>query len=455
MPATGSVFPLPLTPWERLLLTDERPGYPMVWVAQVDFAGVFDRAGFEDAMARAHERQLLMRTTVSPRREWREPPAGRADVIRWLPWADDLPVAVPESIDLRRESGFRLFIQQDDRRCRFTAQFHHAAVDGQAGIEFLLETMAAYAGLPAKPAPDPALLRTRGAAPAVANRSGTGETGPAPSLREVVGFLLRHPSPLRPEGERVRDPAPFPGMLSHTFDADEARAIRVAARRLDASVNDLFLCALFRAIAAWNAGDRPARGRRWLRVVVPTDLRAGGSSRMAANVLGFALVDRRERDCRDAAALLAGIRAETRSIRRFRLGRLFAEGLALVVRVPGLLRLVTRRPASFATVVFSNLGSLGTRNVGPLPRPTGGDSPAVPEIERILGATPLRPGTRASFVLTGVRGRLTITLRTDRRHLDQRASERLLQSLVDRLHETLTLADSSSDSPAEPSTNGV
>ena len=102
-----------------------------------------------------------------------------------------------------------------------------------------------------------------------------------------------------------------------------------AAHRLEASVNDLFLCALFRTLGEWNAPETPYRGSGWLRILLPTDLRTAEHERMAAaNVMSYAFLDRWERDCSDVGALLDGIRAETRSVRGQRLGRLFLDGLS-------------------------------------------------------------------------------------------------------------------------------
>ncbi len=446
---TGPEFPLPLTAFERYMVLDDRPRYPMTFQAEIEFDGVFQREVAETAMALALERHPLLRATVSGSRAWRQPlPTPEAARIRWLPWTEDTPAQAFERIDIAREVGIRVFIQQTTGRSRLTISAHHAAVDGGGLARFAWEFAAAYAAAlaPAGTEPlwgpsTPDLLRRRGAPrraqPAAAAPAASAPVVPPP--REVAGFLFRPVARVRASKKRAGagagEGAAIPA-VSHTFGEAEFERIRRTARAHDASVNDVFLCELFQTLAEWNAPAAPYRSRRWMRVMVPTDLRSRGDAGLsAANVLGFAFVDRRACDCANATALLHGIRDEMRSVRATRTGHRIVDGMALVNRIPGLLRLILRLRFTLATAVFSNVGRIGVRL--PDGRELGPDAfgAHLPVLRRVRAMVPLRPGTRAGFLLTGLRDTLTLTLRTDPRYLDGNAARTLLAACVGRVND--------------------
>jgi hypothetical protein len=189
-------------------------------------------------------------------------------------------------------------------------------------------------------------------------------------------------------------------------------------------------------VAEWNAPADPYRGRRWLRVLVPTDLRTRRDAELgAANILGYAFLDRRAHACGDASALLTSVSQEMRGVRLARVGHWILDGLAALDRIPGLLRLFLRPRVTLATVVFSNIGRVGVRVPGT--QRDGPDEVAArcPVPLRVVGAGPLRPGTRAFFFLSRVRGTLTLTLRTDPRYLDGDASRALLAAYVGKVND--------------------
>lgn len=441
------VFPLPLTPFERYMVLDDRPGYPMTAMAQIEFDGPFRRDLLEAAVTKALERHPMLCATVNRRRTWREPvPAHRTAPVRWLPWADDAPPQAFQRIDIAREIGVRVFVQQDDRRARCTIAAHHAAADGAGLARFLWEVAAAYAapGMDPERAAALELLQRRGEARRARQTEGAPPPPlpPMPPLSEMASFLLRRP--LRVRAGQGAAPRALPPVVAHTFDAAAFERIRRAARAHDASVNDVFLCALFQTLSEWNSPGAPYRGGRWLRIMVPTDLRTRGDQAIgAANVLGYAFVDRRVRDCADAGALLAGIRDEMKSVRVYRLGHRILDAVALVDRVPGLLHLLLRPHLTLATTVFSNIGRVGARLPEGAGRTPDAYAARLPALMQVRGVAPLRPGTRAGFVLSRLRDTLTLTLRTDPRYLDGKAAQALLAAFVGRVNEIARLDSAS------------
>ena len=437
-------FPLRLTPFERYMLLDDRSGYPMRAMARIDFDGTFRQDLLEAAVTKALERHPMLRSTVSGRRAWREPLlANQATVVRRLPWSDEIPVQAFDRMDLSREIGIRVFFQENAECARLTLAAHHAAADAAGLARFFWDIAAAYAAVSTGPGAeprwgpsDPELLERRGEPRRTQPGAAAAVPQPAAALplSEIAGFLLRRP--VRVRASRGAGEHAAPPVVAHTFEGPEFERIRRHARVHDATVNDVFLCALFQTLAEWNAPGAAYRGGRWLRVMVPTDLRTRGDAAIgAANVMGYAFIDRRARDCGNAATLLAGIGDEMRSVRLNRAGHRILDGIALADRVPGLLNLLLRPHVTLATAVFSNIGRVSTRlgdGTGRGPDALGERIPALREVRPVVS---LRPGTRAGFGLSRLRNTLTLTLRTDPRYLDREAAEALLAAVVGKVHD--------------------
>ncbi|MHB1861435.1 MAG: hypothetical protein ACYCVL_00570 [Gemmatimonadaceae bacterium] len=414
-------------------------------LAQIDFDGRFHPDLLESAVTKALERHPMLRSTVSGRRAWREPlPANQAAPVRWLPWSNEIPAQAFERMDVSREIGIRVLVQQNAECARMTLAAHHAAADAAGLARFFWDIAAAYAAVSTGPGTeprwgpsDPELLERRGEPRRTQPAAAAWQPQPSatPPLSEIAGFLLRRPVRVRASrgaGEQVAPP-----VVAHTFEAPEFDRIRRYARVHDAAVNDVFLCALFQTLAEWNAPGAPYRGGRWLRVMVPTDLRTRGDVGIgAANVMGYAFIDRRARDCKNSAALLAGIGDEMRSVRHTRAGHRILDGIALVDRVPGLLNLLLRPHVTLATAVFSNIGRVSTRLPDGAGRGPDALGERIPTLREVRAVVSLRPGTRAGFGLSRLRNTLTLTLRTDPRYLDGEAAEALLAAFAGRVNDT-------------------
>ncbi len=113
--AIDALFPLPLTPFEKYMLADDRPDYPMTFSLQLDFSGEFRRPLFDASLEEALSRHPLLCAVVR-----HLPKAGRV----WMPadpsmppvdWnVAEIPLACPhgEAIDLQRETGLRIWVRQ-------------------------------------------------------------------------------------------------------------------------------------------------------------------------------------------------------------------------------------------------------------------------------------------------------------------------------------------------------
>jgi len=442
MAGTDSLFPLPLVAMERYLLADDRAEYPMAFVLGLRLGGTIRRDAMEEAVRTALGRHPLLRATVddpAARRPCWVPVAAADDPLDW--GAADAPLACRggEAIDLARRPGVRLWVRQGDGRATLTGQFHHACCDGLGAMAFLGDVMAQY-GLrtargPDRPEPadfDPRRLLARGnlgrARPGFFGGVGT----LAGTLAHAARFAACRPAPLRAAQPAPIDPArqePFPGLHGHTLDVADSQRLVEAARRAEATVNDLLLARLFQTIAEWN--DPAPHERGTYRVLMPASLRGDGDAAMpAANVVALSFLARSIRDCRGDP--LPSVRAETARVKRTRRGLYFVRAIELAQAVCGRMPAALVAPRCYATVVLSNLGDVARVLLARFPDESGRLRAGDLLVEGILGAPPLRPATRASLFVTRYAGRLGLALRCDPRHFLAADVEALLARLVAR-----------------------
>lgn len=437
----STLFPLPLTPFERYMFEDDQPDFPMTWTSVVELDGEFDEERWALSVRQGLAFHPLVRARVKDSRFWVEMyPPGEGDFVRWLsPDDPNKPFAVAP-LRMGSEPAILLSCFQGKGMATVVARGHHAAVDGLAGVRLLTEFLRIYESLSAldRSSPDPSLLPLRGELQQQSDLPPEESAGLLRSLLFVIWdlgtFVVRSAVPLRSEGPFPTPEPTYPGFLVHTLDARTSRHVRWAARDLGGTVNDLLVAALFHALAKWNDPEDPFRSRRRLRILIPTSLRSRAHTRMpVCNAVGCAFIERREREVGDLRGLFQNIAKETRKVRRHRLGDVFTYTLSWLDRVPGLLRYVLRRPDTFATAVLSNMGEVATGHPGPMATTETGRP--VPRLIRMMAVTPLREGTRASFLVTRCRGEMTITLKTDPRHLGPEASEGILNTFLEALME--------------------
>ena len=445
------LFPLPLTPFEIFMLTDDRPDYPMTFPCQLKFSGQMDREAFASALDEALSRHPLFCALV----DRRSGPCWRlADGLKpRVDWdACGVPLRCPdgERIDLTREVGLRIWVREGDGTTELTLQVQHCSSDGVGVGRFLGDLLAAYGARtgsggrsPVLPPVDAANLLKRGHFEVVAPSEPVSRGRAAwEAVREAGKWLWWRPTPLCAPNSRPPTPADFPGIHSHTFDEVQTRRLRSAATQQHVSLNDLFLRDLFHAIVDWNERIRPARPGSRLRINMPINLRSRIHNRMpAANAMSFAFLTRRLDQCRDRRALLNGIRRETDVIRRCGLGMYFLGGVACSQRVPGLLRLAVAGHRCFSTAVCSHMGEASRRFGVRFPREAGNKVVAGNVIlENVTATPPVRPKTRAAFTTSIYAGTLTVSVRCDPHLFAAEDSRRLLGLYVEKLTNSMTEA---------------
>jgi hypothetical protein len=435
-----SLFPLRFTPFEFYYLLEDRPDYPSAFPVYLESRGTLDREAFARAFRLAHVRHPLLSAGIElDKKQWpywvaREPPA--------ICWTDDLRDCRSKSTAVASSSGLQMHIRQEGDKTRWKFLFHHCSVDGIGAFLFISDLLVAYAHcysdspdlLPLRPL-DPLRLRDRDGHQLFNRKIKLIDL--VRVVRVNVPLSLRRAAVVsnheRPQQNVATEGTVTDDLVYHLTEHETAGLSRVAGI-LSVMLNDLLVRDYFLTLSRWNRGSSEAR--RPIRVLVPTNLRRREDYHMpAANVFSFAFLTRRVRDCENRESLLASIRDEMATIKRNKLGLYFEAGLRIFSAWPPLLAWSLKREWTFATAIFSNLGT-GLDNV-PLPLRDGRRACGNLVFEGGSGAAPIRPGTRVSFAVHTYAGRLAIYVRCDPHSLSLDQHQAILDAYVDQLRTTI------------------
>lgn len=447
-----SLFPLPLSDFEFYMFVDNRPSYPMVFNLIAHLSGSLDRTLFAEAVNSALSCHPLLNCQVQklPGRGWCwVADLGASPTIDWSERAGDF-VSVDQpisAIDLRYESGLRIFVTASTSRAQVVFQFHHSCCDGAGAVEFLGDVFARY-GL--------ATVTKNEEAPTIGTakrfqllrRDQYSTTRPegsrtSRSLSRTIGMarrlLLRRPTPIlarRPVHERVSHSVGGSRMITQVLPKEVTRQLRNVAQRLSASVNDVCVLEMFRLIQSWNRAAGEISPSRWIRLVVPVSLRTPDHDHMpAANLVSCAFVTRTFAECDDAVTLLQSIRKQTGEMLHQQEGFVLLKCLRFLRRIPGLLSLVLRTKSCFGSVILAYVGDVRRLFSGRFPLHQGKWVAGNVTIERIDGVAPVRSNTRAAISIGTYAGEMILNLRTDRAALSQEDAADFLAQLAARLEQ--------------------
>jgi hypothetical protein len=444
-PATGvestdDLFPLRFTPFEYYLWLDDSAAYPSVFFIRLECQGTLDREAFERAFQRAHARHPFLSARIEcDRRGW---PVWHAGEPAEIDWSADEIVSQRAQVSVVPREGLNARVSQRGESTVMSFAFHHVAVDGMGGFQFITDLMVAYAhecgsdaGPPRLPALKPALLRHRGGHSLELRKLGLMDllrvARVGLSLQFVRAALVSDRG-MPPEADSPD--APSPDYILHTLTEHETAQLSRVARKLTVRLHDLLLRDYFLMLSDWNQGT--AEARHPIRVLVPTNLRRKQEYRMpGANVFGYAFLTRRARKCQDRAALLASIRDEMAHVKKSKAGVYYKATLRLLCLWPWMLRRSLARKWPFATAVFTNLNA-GFDHV-PLPWREGRRAAGDLLVEAGYGAGPIRPETRVSTAVHSYAGRMSIALLCDRQVFGAAEQRALLETYLDKLRLTI------------------
>ena len=249
--------------------------------------------------------------------------------------------------------------------------------------------------------------------------------------RAGLRVLRTRPEPLA--GRMVAANARRAEVLVQHLDVETTASLRNVAASLQGNLNDLLLTSLFLTMQRWNLDFRSRRGPSSYRVIMPTNQRIPQDRRLpAANVMSYAMIDRRVDDRTDGDELWATIRRR----RRPYLDTTFPG--SLWQRWPGAQNphrdaVVSGRGRCWSSAVLSNVGEIARRTR--LPARFDGDQAIAGNLrlEAAYGVPPIRPGPAVSVGTSLYRDRLTLAVLLDPHFFDAVDKQRFLGQFVQQL----------------------
>jgi len=458
-----NIFPLPLSPFEKYLLADDRPTHPMAFAIEVDFAGRFHRPALAAALVEVLKRHPLLRARVQHSSKhgyvWVLGEESQPTIV-WQVGAAPLIALEQEKINLDREPGLRLWVREDDAGATLTMQIHHACCDGMGAFQVLADLLVCYGRevLPGQPpslsplAPQSLLSRDKHL-----SEPAQGSRGLAflwRCIRETIRiYLWQRPLPLSaPKPSRVPNPSKtsFPHILAYRFDAAETQMIRQAAQAQQVFLNDLLLRDLFLTLRKWNKTHRPGSEKGWLRILVPVNLRDRKTALPAVNRMSYLFLNRRGASCTDETAgrLLQTIHEETEARNTQRLARAFAAVLAFFQNIQ-LMNLFIHRKECFTTAILTNVGDPSRQLPASWPRQGGKIQIGDLLLDGYRGTAPLRPLTRVAFSVGTYAGQLTVCSQADPHLFTAEEAKELLDLFVTQLRSSQQFLAGGGDIPKE------
>ena len=444
-----SIFPMPLAPFEHYMLADDCPDHPMSFFIQMKCQGRFDRPQLNAALKTALTLHPLLNSRI---RGSAKDPTSR---ITWIEtgspapeidWRDaNIPIrfAAGRWMDLKSETGFRLWLRETETTTTLMLQIHHCCCDGIGAASFVDSLLTAYHLLhtsastaEAEELFDSRLLRDRD--PSCATWWRILKTAWHAIFR-CSQYCKKPPVPLAtPRALPLDDSGgdQFPQFHTCTFDEADTEQIQSTAKRLGVSLNVLLVRDLFLILDQWNRRYSSDHLSRTIRLFIPINLRRPIHRRMpATNMVSMLLLNREASQLADPIRLLGNLRAQIEQTLRLRKFLAFIPALKLLGMFPGKLQALMRRTQCRASAVMSNLGVLGTRSLllGLDQRLVSGGV-ILESVEVVL---PLRPLTHAVFAALNYGGKLSLTLSYDPRWIDAADGRELLESFVRQLKKSL------------------
>ena len=449
MPVLNGYPPrLKLEPLEAYMLADDGPRYPRTFVIGLEFTGDINQAVFERAVALTLADEPLIQSAVARRglfgREWRTTDVAAARV-RWTEGLPCIDALEARRIDPARDVGLRIFGAQFPDATRMYHVFHHARCDGTGALALLGRLYAAYSRI-VRPGDlaDPAPVRIddihrRQPTGDFPRRIGSRADVLRSSLNRAWDVLTTRTARLIPANGRAPvpredDPIPFPGSLAYVVDDRQTRALKRAARRACATLNDLLVAAMFQTVRDWNLRFDPAAADAWYQMMVPVDLRSPEHDQLpAVSLVSSVFVKQHAATCADRDRLVRAVSERINYAVTSRSGLILENFVRLLTRVPGLLPLVLRAWKTQATALVSYVGDAGRGLQAMFPKQRGRCLIGDLRLERINAVGPVRPGTAANLSAGTYAGELGLYLTLDPHQFTATEARVMLEMLVERL----------------------
>lgn len=429
--AKTRLFPLHLAPIDHFFCQDDRPDYPMAFTCHLAFSGEIQRDAFEPALVEALSRHPLLQALIKPAKAnkpcWVSA-NGKLPVVHWGQIGESFEFSSTESIDLAREVGLRIWVRTNSDESEVLFQFHHACTDGTGAYRFIGDLLAEYGlrtALELKDRPvvelcDQELLKNRRSKMAGVVADVGWFLGTKRAVGHAFSVFRRRIAPLARNSESDYDSFfqnsshSYPGIELRAFNKAQYKSLRDHAGQNNAMLNDLLVSEMFLTIRDWNHRNGDRR-RRWLRIMMPTDLREKQDITMpAANMTAYSFITRSTSDCESPSDLLKSVRNETLRIKHEKSGKRFVDAVMLAQNhVPAIVPFLLNRNRCLATVILSNVGDPSRRFLARFPRSGGKLRAGNLLLESISGVPPLRPLSRATVSIVTYGRELVVNIRCD------------------------------------------
>ena len=439
-------LPLLLTPFEQMMLAEDRGEYPMVATVELSFSGNLDRKVLEEGYATAIARHPLLRARVA-KRLFRSP-VWVAEGVPELQFSVESERSNPQRIDMEKSSGLMLKVIESDDRLMLQLQVHHACCDGNGILAFLQDLLLAYHQQVVGESPqlstiDFRKLPDRNDFSLTSQSLGQWFSRTAFGIREAAKFTLRAIAPLAGKVDRSGHATGF-HQISLASEGELLKGLRKVAVGKGATLNDLLLRDYLATLGEWQRHHSTAdRSGGRFRLLVPCDLRTEDHVELpAANVLGYAFLTRDIADCKHSEELLENVQAEMAFIRETNASLYFLRCLDVAARVPGGIAGIGRSRGCFSTSLLSNIGDPAKYLTRSLPRQKGKIAVGELVLEDMVAYPPLRAETRAGVVLNTYGNRLSLGLACDARYFSASSAEEFGQRFLAMLQKTATGSES-------------
>lgn len=425
------------------MLDEDSPRRPMVYPQVLEFSGRLRRDLFEQALQQALQRHPLFQCRLARdaqgRPQFRETSPARKVSVHWR-CEDAGPLTVNAyRLDLAREGGARIIVQETSDRTIVYFLWHHAFTDGIGSFRCIGDLLAYYAHLvdptttPGVVDLDRSRLKVRGESMSRGPELNVKPVTASEMMVSIVAPLVaREAAPLtgarRARFENARQP--FPGLILKEYDVKGYTAIRKAAENRGLTAHDLLTFATFRFAAQWNQ-SRGKPANQEIRLCVPVDLRGrGDDATPAANVVGMQFLSLKSSDCLDDARLLESVKNEAIRTRTEQPAARMNQTLALAYAIPKAVAASFRGNRCMSTCILSNVGDPTRRFTATLPRREGKLVIGDVVLEKIYGISPMRRGTRLGIGAQTYNRQLVLSMRSDPYRFSLDDTRRMMDEFV-------------------------
>ncbi|MDR1962356.1 MAG: condensation domain-containing protein [Planctomycetaceae bacterium] len=425
---------IPFTIFEKYMLLDDQPAYPMDSFRFLHFSGRLNFNLFEASITAVIRLHPMLRSIAREDRRghfvWEE--TDQPLFIRKIrgPLATRFPN--PEAINLFNEPGFRVYFVEERNRTLVLFQFHHSVSDGIGEMEVIADILSHYVicfhgGTPSENPRnlDPSLLQYRGSSGLTLAKYFRFFFSNSVTTNRL---LFRFPEPLAPHVPlNTNIPAKdYLAFCSGELTLEETQHYFDQAKTKQVTVNDLLLRDLFLTMGVWRQKWFVPQGNPWLRISMPMNLRTESLKNMpAANAVTMLFLDRQERDFSDQERLLKKIHQETDWIKRREQKHVLLLTLKICDLLPGGIASRLNSPKCRATSVLSNLGRV-FESLPFMRRDDGRLFVGNAVLEEVDATPPIRPGTLISFSTLTYANRLRLILRYDAKNITTQQADDLL-----------------------------